>query len=164
MAKKKKLIYVPIILLIIWLICPKHPSNKALIAKFQKNKADFEELRQMYLEDKNLNGIGKYNTNEKYLKLGDDEMPGISSEREEKYFGILDKINIDGMGTWARNDNEEKTGIFFNISRFGGALGGSIKRYIWFKEKPEKLLIKQGSEFQKIQQIEDFWYLSYESH
>ena len=79
--------------------------------------------------------------------LANDGKPKFDmTQFEQKYFDILKE----------RVQQIENRGMYASVMIFGSHIG--------FKEKPEKLLIKRGSNVQKMQRIEDMWYLLYETN
>lgn len=140
------------------------PSNESLIKEFQRNKEIFKTIRDMYVEDKNLYALGKYKNGENYVKYYNDKKDKLSGIQESKYFELLKAIGVDGIGDWEIEKVDEKNGIFYNVARSGWAGGGTVKRIVWLKERPEQLSIRNGTTTIKLHHIEDNWYLSEEHY
>ncbi len=134
--------------------CLTNPPDSVFIKKFHDNKPKLELLKNMIIEDKDLFYIGRYPA----------EARGISELRKSQYLALLDELKIHHLG---KEIDEETKGIIvsFGLSRRGGSLGGSMKRYYWYSAPPSKMdFILYGYLETHLTHIEDNWYLALQSH
>lgn len=160
----RNIIYISTILgLFIIVACSRTFLNKDdAIAFFKSNQADFKTLRLMFLEDRNLKSIGRYNTGELFLKLYNENGEKINPGRQEKYVKIFDKLNLKAfnVSTLEVNEKKVKSKISFIVFRSGGALGGSMGSYIWSDTILRKeYFYKNDCEVDHFIQMDNNWYL-----
>jgi hypothetical protein len=66
---------------------PPHKSDRALIETFQRNRAEFEHLREMIVADTPLQAVSAQQT-------WPEDPPGISASRIAEYRSLLKKLGI----------------------------------------------------------------------
>jgi hypothetical protein len=139
----------------------RHPSDADMIKKFYKHKAQFEELREMLLADKDVRGV-----NLKRIVLV-NENKNIPEERIMKYRTLLSKLDLNGgVGVSANRKN-----ISFTSSLNGWATHNSEKGYMYTDIPIESTSIFSGLDTFKpheihsgVRLIEKNWYLYYDGY
>lgn len=105
-----------------------HPSDDAMIANFDDHREEFEALRLMMQEDKQLRRVD-YD----HFKPEDLTLAGITAERLEQYRALCKKLGLE-RGVEALSD--DATRIALMASCRGLSISGSCKTYVWLIEPP----------------------------
>ncbi|MFZ2955684.1 MAG: hypothetical protein WA705_02155 [Candidatus Ozemobacteraceae bacterium] len=141
-----------------------HHNDTKLIENFEMYKSEFEQLRRMISEDKDLERVDDTWVSPKNL-----EAIRISEERVAKYRNIFRKIGIPrGIAAY----DLSRRSILFISSTQGLSVSGSAKGYAWLAEKPSNLHEDLDSQFSRMgrhedaayRHIEGNWYLYVEKN
>lgn len=134
-----------------------HQSDEQMIANFQQHKTEFEQLRQMILDDKGFTRI-----DDDWTEPSDPQTINIKPSRITEYRKLFQLLNIP-RGFSATQDKNE---IEFIASSQGWIASGSSKSYVYLSTRPESLLnnLNQMSLTDKpfgtgYRHIEGNWYL-----
>lgn len=140
------------------------PSESQMLADFHAHKAEFEQLRAMLAQDKNVKVIGPDWTiaqwSSKPNGVGSSELPlNVSNARLVHYRALLKQL-----GTKTVVVDEEQNRI--RLARFGGGFTDTSWGigYAWC-QKPPKALVKSaysqhpGRDKMHFSRIEGDWYL-----
>lgn len=135
----------------------KHPRDRELTENFQTHKKEFEELLQLFLEDKKLGRVA-YD----FTRPEKPETVGVSLARIYEY-----RKKFDDLGLKAGIEGyDEKEIIWFHVSMQGLSVTGSGKGYAYCKKTPEIVVenlddywSSNGKSFTAFKRIEGNWYL-----
>lgn len=137
----------------------KHPKDEDLVGKFHAHKAEFEQLLQMFQDDKGLGRVSDFTRPE------NPESIGISRERIREYQRLFRKAGLEA----GIEGYDEKEIIWFHASSQGLAVTGSGKGYAYTRKRPETVVdnldsywSKDGKSFTAFRHIEGNWYLYFE--
>lgn len=139
-----------------------HPSAATLLNNFQTNRADFERLLQMFMEDPQLGRVAYDFTRPASLEAAQVDVPAA---RLNQYRALFTKLNlsagIEGYG--------DKRTVWFIASTQGLSIGGSAKGYAYQVAQPELVVedidryrSEDGRSFTAFQLIEGNWYLYFD--
>lgn len=132
------------------------------MANYYRNRADFEKLREMMIQDKGL--IAVYNK-----RTWPEELQSIhvSSARIKEYRKLLRKLGIQG----GIEGSSDQRSIRFTSSDRGMVTHNSGKGYIYTEEPVEvKDIVTDLDHFKEhehhwgLRRIEGNWYLFYEGY
>jgi len=142
------------------LIHPPHAPDNELIANFHRHRADFEKLREMILQDKDLLRVTSNLTQPEDLRS-----IGISSVRIAEYRKLLKVLGIEG-GVTASSD---RANVEFTTSFRGFVTHGSQKGYL-YSTNPVTEPLAGLDQFSAtgvgigLRHIEGNWYLFFEGY
>jgi len=138
MAKLSRRIKI-VLLLIVGLVAAKTiffraPSEDQMIAHFRQHKAEFEQLRAMLLEDKQIMMIGS-----DWLRSRDWDLPdnseeiGVSRQRLADYHALMNTLDVAPIG----GDDD-----YVQFNRFGGGFTDATWGigYAWSRKPPETIV------------------------
>lgn len=139
-----------------------HPSAEALLNNFQNNRADFERLLQMFMEDTQLGRVAYDFTRPAGIDATQVEVPAA---RLDQYRALFTKLilsaGIEGYG--------DKHTVWFIASTQGLSISGSAKGYAYLVERPELIVedidhyrSEDGRSFTAYQLIEGNWYVYFD--
>ena len=131
-----------------------------MLKGFQSHKAQFNQLLQMFLEDKKLGRVA-YD----FTRPANPSEIGISNQRIQEYRKLFDELNL----TAGIEGYEEKDLVWFHSSTQGLSISGSSKGFAYVL-KPPPLIVdtldgyrsKDGKSFTAFRHIEGNWYLYYD--
>jgi len=107
----------------------RHPADDVLIENFRAHRGEFEELRQLFMADRNLTRVAF-----DFTRPENAQSAGVSRDRLNEYRNLFNKLGlkngIEGYG--------EKDTIFFHSSSIGLAVTGSGKGYVFVKIFPKR--------------------------
>ena len=150
----------------------KHPSDTALIQRFQKNEGTFNKLARMSTEDSKVIRIAdtftRLDTNWAWPRP--DSQLGFSKERWNEYLARFKQLGLDsGI---SRETNAGSAVVFITASSKGMTLRGSSKGYAYSEQSlspvfdtlddtpfDPKSRAEHGVAFKP---IKGHWYLYYE--
>jgi hypothetical protein len=132
-----------------------HQPDAKMMANFQKHKQDFEQLRQMILQDKGLTRVDDDWTNPE-----DPKVLGVTPERIAQYRRIFGRLGIP-RGFSA---DPERSRIEFIASAQGLSISGSMKSYVYSQHSPPGLFddlnnLPSKENSHGYRRIEGKWYL-----
>jgi len=133
-----------------------YPSSDEMVSRYMNNKADFELLARMMLEEKEITAV-----------YGDEcELPdsrrvnGVEHERCGVLVELCHQLGIESAGgaPWH---------LVLEVGSWGGAMGGSVKGYEYLSQPPYPLRLvddikHSGAELagqDLFQHIEGNWYI-----
>lgn len=173
----KKLLYLPVfsliigILLLILSLLPVFmnysindidDSDKHLIDNYYKYKTDFNNIVNMFTDDKGLGRVGDGFTRPSDIKTID-----LTQKRIDQYHQIFDRLNIpDGIEGY-----DEKDIIWLHVSSYGLSISGWSKGYVYSNDPSKYGKIVNSLEgytppgphsYTIFQHIEGKWYLYYD--
>ena len=133
-----------------------YPSNDEMVSRYMNNKADFELLARLMLEEKEITAV--YG-DECELRDG-RRVDGVEHERCRVLVELCSQIGIESAGgaPWH---------LVLEVGSCGGAMGGSIKGYEYLSQPPYPLRLvddinHSGAELagqDLYQHIEGNWYI-----
>jgi hypothetical protein len=99
------------------------PSDAEMLAQFHTHRASFDQLLQMYVEDKPDRFIWVQST-----------APGVSAARQQAYPRLMRQVGITGMGvtSWTRSDPPHDL-VQFIAQPYRGFIGPE-KSWVYTKE------------------------------
>ena len=137
-----------------------HPSDSALLQRFDTNEADLERLLTMLREDPKLQRVDDTWTNP-----SDPSSIGVSAERIATYRRLFAKLGIP-RGFYAFHAPERFT---FLASTFGLSVSGSAKGYAYLENKPVLIVSSldtywssDNRSFTAYRHIKGNWYLYFD--
>ena len=140
---------------------PPHLPDAELIAKFQKHRADFDQLRNMIVEDKRLLLVNQLRTLPE-----DPQMVGIGPSRIAEYRTLLRQLDIRG----GIESSVDKKHIELTSSFRGMVTHNSQKGY-WYSTEPITTYLSPDlDQFLKSESgvgyrhIEGSWYLFFQGY
>jgi hypothetical protein len=149
-----------------------HPKDEKLIENFQSHKEEFNQLLQMFLEDKYVGRIDFDFTRAsdffEKCKSSDGQNGNeieLSKDRLESYRKLFNELGLSfGIEGYC-----EKEKVIFYASTQGLSVSGSTKGYAYLANPPEKIvdnLDKYWSQdrqsFTAFRHIEGNWYLYFD--
>ena len=140
---------------------PPHSPDDALIRNFREHRAQFEQLRNMMIQDKGLMRVG-----EKRTLPEDLQSIGIPASRIAEYRRLLKQLGIRG-GIAASEDKEY---IELTVSFRGFVTHNSQKGYVYAGEPVRTYLAPDLDQFSNKgvgvgrRPIEGNWYLFFEGY
>jgi len=140
-----------------------HLPDAQLIANFQAHKVEFERLRQMVIEDKELTMVNYH------WPDPDDPKPSeCSQERAAEYRKLFSQLNLP----WGISAPSDRDWIKFGASAQGGrSAHASTKGYLYTSKRPENLVDSLDNiSLQEVpigvwnRHIEGNWYIHFNGH
>ncbi len=133
-----------------------HPPTSTLILNFQNHRAEFNQLLQMFLQDKSAERIAPA-----FTRPANAPSPAELAEYRALFTRLGLQVGIEGYG--------EKRQVFFIASTFGLSVSGSGKGYAYCVERPALVVddidhyrSPDGKSFTAFQHIEGNWYLYFD--
>lgn len=134
-----------------------HPKDEDLLQRFRTHRQEFEQLLQMFREDKGLGRVAP-----DFTRPANTNEVGVTKERIDEYRRLFRTLGlsagIEGYG--------ERDAVFFYASTQGLSVSGSSKGFAYLTKRPA-LLVDQldgyrspdGRSFSAFRHIEGNWYL-----
>jgi hypothetical protein len=147
--------------------CGEHPTDDQLIARFKRERASFERLRDMFVADRTLGRVAPDFTRPVNFFSGGPlpSDPPVTSQRLAEYHGLFEHLGLES-GVEGYDDKEE---IFFHASSMGLAVSGSSKGYAYLASRPALMTNSlddywspDGTSFTAFRPIEGRWYLYFD--
>ena len=138
----------------------KHATDDKLIARFQKQKAIFEKLREMIASDSGLQRVDYYWTDPK-----DPTTLGVSPRRIAEYRNLLDSVGCHrGFSAYGRPE------VYFIASARGLGIGGGSEKGFCYLPTPPASVVTNTAIFQATRpethsiyrHLEGAWYLYFQ--
>ena len=139
-----------------------HPSAATLINNFHNNRADFERLLQMFMEDTQLGRVADDFTRPADINAPQVEVPAARLDQYRALFTRLTlTAGVEGYG--------DKQTVWFIASTQGLSISGSAKGYAYAVERPDLVVedidhyrSADGRSFTAYQLIEGNWYVYFD--
>lgn len=151
-----------------------HPTDAALVERFQRHKRDLNQLVQMFEADKGLGRVG-----DSFTRPDDPGRVGVSTQRIQKYRQLCGRVGasacIEGYdatfdrlyGPVQPGRTEVKNPIWIHVSGLGLSVSGSTKGFLYSKAPPFEVVadldrISSSRSGTWIRHIEGPWYLYFD--
>jgi hypothetical protein len=144
----------------------KPPSDEKMIATFQANRSEFEQLVEMYITDDQDMWI----SNGVMYWVGTSTSDGVSGERQLEYKTLLNRVGLSSIGVGSvRNYNGPHQTIPFGYSAYLQLPNAPVKSFMYTENKitlpittgnTHAYKFQDDESFRKVcRQIEEAWYI-----
>lgn len=113
------------------------PSESQMLAHFRTHKTEFEQLRSMLQQDKQISIIGSDWMRGRDMSIVDTpEQMGISVERLAQYRALMNKLGVAPISGFGSREN------YFQFNVFGGGFTDTTWSigYAWSSKTPENIV------------------------
>jgi hypothetical protein len=137
----------------------RHPTDRDMLATFQRHRAEFDRLRDMILQDHGLLRVDPRSTSPE-----DPSQIGISRSRIAEYRALLNELGLSG----GIAISEDRTTIELTASTEGFVTLGSEKGYAYSKRVDPRYVVDDLDAMSSAgngaawRRIDDGWYLYFE--